>query len=139
MEFFYDLLDLCGKFDPNMAEPVKLQNLWRGLKPSLVEKFWSMKPAKTDEFLTEVKRYREMTLKTRHEEWAMGMLGNQMPHVENGRLNRLEKMLERLMGRSVREERESQRVVEWRKMAGLEELKRQVKVMEVAVWGEPVD
>ena len=69
----------------------------------------------------------------------MGMLGNQMPHVENGRLNRLEKMLERLMGRSVREERESQRVVEWRKMAGLEELKRQVKVMEVAVWGEPVD
>ena len=139
VEFFYDLLDLCGKFDPNMAEPVKLQNLWRGLKPSLVEKFWSMKPAKTDEFLTEVKRYREMTLKTRHEEWAMGMLGNQMPHVENGRLNRLEKMLERLMGRSVREERESQRVVEWRKMAGLEELKRQVKVMEVAVWGEPVD
>ena len=80
-----------------------------------------------------------MTLKTRHEEWAMGMLGNQMPHVENGRLIRLEKMLERLMGRSVREERESQRVVEWRKMVGLEELKRQVKVMEVAVWGEPVD
>jgi hypothetical protein len=61
VEFFYDVLDLCGKVDPNMAEPVKLQHLWRGLKPSLVEKFWSMKPATTDEFLTEVKRYQEMT------------------------------------------------------------------------------
>jgi hypothetical protein len=98
VEFFYDVLDLCGKVDPNMAEPVKLQHLWRGLKPSLVEKFWSMKPATTDEFLTEVKRYQEMTSKTRHEEWAMGMLGNQMPPVENGRLDRLEKMLEGLMG-----------------------------------------
>jgi hypothetical protein len=81
-----------------MAEQVKLQHLWRGIKPSLVEKFWSMKPATTDEFLTEVKRYQEMTSKTRHEEWAMGMLGNQMPPVENGRLDRLEKMLEGLMG-----------------------------------------
>ena len=32
-----------------------------------------------------------------------------------------------------------QRVVERRKMAGLEELKRRVKVMEEAVWGEAVD
>ena len=54
VEFFYDVLDLCGKVDPNMAEPVKLQHLWRRLKPSLVEKFWSMKPATTDEFLAEV-------------------------------------------------------------------------------------
>ena len=34
---------------------------------------------------------------------------------------------------SVREERESQRVMERRKMAGLEELKRRVNVMEEAV------
>jgi hypothetical protein len=98
VEFFYDVLDLCGKVDPNMAEQVKLQHLWRGIKPSLVEKFWSMKPATTDEFLTEVKRYQEMTSKSRHEEWAMGMLGKQMPPVENDRLDRLEKMLEGLMG-----------------------------------------
>jgi hypothetical protein len=57
VEFFYDVLDLCGKVDPNMVETVKLQHLWRGLEPSLVEKFWSMKPAETDEFLTEVKSY----------------------------------------------------------------------------------
>ena len=98
VEFFYDVLDLCGKVDPNMAEQVKLQHLWRGIKPSLVEKFWSMKPATTDEFLTEVKRYQEMTSKSRHEEWAMGMLGKQMPPVENDRLDRLEKMFEVLMG-----------------------------------------
>ena len=71
VEFFYDILDLCGKVDPNMAEPVKLKHLWRGLEPSSVEKFWSMKPATTDEFLTEVKSYQEKTSKTRHEECAM--------------------------------------------------------------------
>ncbi len=79
-----------------MAEQVKLQHLWKGLKPSSVEKFWSMKPTTTDEFLEEVKRYQEMTSKSRHEEWAMGMLGKQIPPVENDRLNRLEKMLEGL-------------------------------------------
>jgi hypothetical protein len=27
VEFFYEVLDLCGKVDPNLAEPVKLQHL----------------------------------------------------------------------------------------------------------------
>jgi hypothetical protein len=57
-----------------------------------------MKPATTDEFLTEVKRYQEITPKTWQEEWAMGKLGKQMPPVENDTLDRLEKMFEGLMG-----------------------------------------
>ena len=39
--------------------------------------------------------------------------------MENGRLDRLENMLEGLMGRSVREKSESHRVGDWKKMAGL--------------------
>jgi hypothetical protein len=92
-----------------MADQVKLQHLWRGIKPSLVEKFWSMKPTTTDEFLTEVKRYQEITSKFRHEEWAMGMLGKQMPTVENDRMDRLEKMLEGLMGAIGTKEAENQK------------------------------
>jgi hypothetical protein len=72
VKFFYDVLDLCGKVDRNIAEPVKFQHLWRELKSKLVEKFWSMKPATKDEFLTEVKRYQEMTSKpcTRNGSWG---------------------------------------------------------------------
>jgi hypothetical protein len=39
----------------------------------------------------------------------MGMLGKQMPPVENGRLDRLEKMLEGLMGGSVRKQQKSRK------------------------------
>jgi hypothetical protein len=72
--------------------------MWRGLKPSLTEKLWSLKPASCDEFLREVRRYQEMTSRARQEDWAMGMLGKQMPPVKEDRLERLEKMMEGLMG-----------------------------------------
>ncbi|KZS03771.1 Uncharacterized protein APZ42_033434 [Daphnia magna] len=44
IEYFYDILDLCRRVDPNMTEATKLAHLWRGLKQSLHEKFWSLKP-----------------------------------------------------------------------------------------------
>ncbi|KAK4006946.1 hypothetical protein OUZ56_012100 [Daphnia magna] len=34
IEYFYDILDLCRRVDPNMTEATKLVHLWRGLKPS---------------------------------------------------------------------------------------------------------
>jgi hypothetical protein len=98
IEFIYDMLDLCRKVDPNMSEAAKLSHMWRGLKPSLTEKLWSLKPASCDEFLREVRRYQEMTSRARQEDWAMGMLGKQMPPVKEDRLERLEKMMEGLMG-----------------------------------------
>jgi hypothetical protein len=45
--------------------------MWRGLKPSLTEKLWSLKAASCDEFLREVRRYQEMTSRTRQEYWAI--------------------------------------------------------------------
>jgi hypothetical protein len=71
IEFIYDILDLCRKVDPNMSEAAKLSHMWRGLKPSLTEKLWSLKPASCDEFLREVRRYQEMTSRARQEDWAM--------------------------------------------------------------------
>ncbi|KAK4006355.1 hypothetical protein OUZ56_011509 [Daphnia magna] len=65
--------------DPNMSEATKLAHLWRGLKPSLLEKLWSLKPNSCDEFLQEIKRYQEMTSRARHEEWAMGAVVKQTP------------------------------------------------------------
>ncbi|KAK4013981.1 hypothetical protein OUZ56_026529 [Daphnia magna] len=38
IDYFYDILDLCRRVDPNMIEATKLVHLWRGLKPSLQEK-----------------------------------------------------------------------------------------------------
>ncbi|KZS00136.1 Uncharacterized protein APZ42_003697, partial [Daphnia magna] len=75
IEYFYDILDLCLRVDPNMTEATKLAHLWRGLRPSLLEKLWSLKPNSCDEFLQKIKRYQEMTSRARHEEWAMGVVG----------------------------------------------------------------
>jgi hypothetical protein len=62
------MLDLCRKVDPNISEAAKLSHMWRGLKPSLTEKLWSLKPASCDEFLREVRRYQEMTMRARQED-----------------------------------------------------------------------
>ncbi|KZR96541.1 Uncharacterized protein APZ42_009062, partial [Daphnia magna] len=98
IEYFYDILDLCRRVDPNMSEATKLAPLWRGIKPSLLEKLWSLKPNSCDEFLQEIKRYQEMTSRARHEEWAMGVVGKQTPTAESERMDRIEKLLEGLMG-----------------------------------------
>ncbi|KZS01073.1 Uncharacterized protein APZ42_002379, partial [Daphnia magna] len=44
------VLDLCRRVDPNMGEAVKLGHLWRGLKPSVLKKLWSLKPGTCEEF-----------------------------------------------------------------------------------------
>ena len=49
-EYFYDVLDLCRRVNPRMAEDDKVRCLWRGLKPSVIEKLWSLKPPTHDGF-----------------------------------------------------------------------------------------
>ncbi|KZS03803.1 Uncharacterized protein APZ42_033383 [Daphnia magna] len=100
IEYFYDILDLCRIVDPNMTEATKLAHLWRGLKPSLLEKLWSLKSNSCDEFHQEIKRYQEMTSRARHEEWSMGVVGKPTPTTENERMDRIEKLLEGIMGAS---------------------------------------
>ncbi|KAK4013237.1 hypothetical protein OUZ56_025471 [Daphnia magna] len=77
IDYYYRVLDLCRRVDPNMGEAVKLGHLWRGLKPSVLKKLWSLKPGTCEEFLQEVKRYQEMTSRTRQDEWTLGILGKE--------------------------------------------------------------
>ncbi|KZS19714.1 Uncharacterized protein APZ42_013765 [Daphnia magna] len=52
VEYFYDVIDLCRRLDPGMLEEAKVEYLFRGLKPTLVEKIWVTSPRTTVEFLT---------------------------------------------------------------------------------------
>ncbi|KAK4009680.1 hypothetical protein OUZ56_018826 [Daphnia magna] len=58
LEYYYDVLDLCCRVDPRMAEAAKLAHLGQGLRPSVLEKQWSLKPTNCNEFLQKVKRFR---------------------------------------------------------------------------------
>ncbi|KZS21181.1 Uncharacterized protein APZ42_011952 [Daphnia magna] len=98
IEYFYDILDLYRRVEPNMTKATKLAHLWKGLKPSLLEKLWSLKPNSCDEFLQEIKWYQEMTSRTRQEEWAIGGVGNLAPPTKNERLDWTEKIIEVLLG-----------------------------------------
>ncbi|KAK4013189.1 hypothetical protein OUZ56_025423 [Daphnia magna] len=101
IEYYYDVLDLCRWVDPNMGEAVKQGHLWRELKPIVLEKLWSLKPGTCEEFLQEVKRYQEMTSRTRQDEWTLEILGKedagQNPTTGQGvsvgdRMERMDKM-----------------------------------------------
>jgi hypothetical protein len=68
-----------------MAEAQTLRCLWKGLKPSVIEKLWSLKPTTYDGFLDEEKRIKELTL--RSEEWALGVLGETTSPAKEERMN----------------------------------------------------
>ncbi|EFX67291.1 hypothetical protein DAPPUDRAFT_261874 [Daphnia pulex] len=85
-EYYYDVLDLCRRVNPRMVEAEKLKCLWRGLKPSVIEKLWSLKPTTFDGFLEEVKRLEELT--SRSEVWALGVLGETTSPAKDERMDR---------------------------------------------------
>ncbi|KAK4045753.1 hypothetical protein OUZ56_033664 [Daphnia magna] len=98
----------AGKWvDPHMAEATKLAHLWQGLRPSVLEKLWSLKPTNCNEFLQEVKCFQEMTDRGKQDEWAMGVMGReertqQSPAGQQDasvatRLEKIKKMFEELM------------------------------------------
>ncbi|KAK4017290.1 hypothetical protein OUZ56_032237 [Daphnia magna] len=107
LEYYYDMLDLCRRVDPHMAEATKLAHLWQGLRPSVLEKLWRLKPTNCNEFLQEVKRFQEMTDRGKQDEWAMGVMGREerTQHSPAGqqdasvatRLEKIEKMFEESM------------------------------------------
>jgi hypothetical protein len=106
LEYYYDVLDLCRRVNARMAEATKLAYLWQGLRPSVLEQLWSLKPTNCDEFLQEVKRFQEMTDRGKQYEWAMGVMGreerpthdpSQQDATVETRLEKIERMLEELM------------------------------------------
>ena len=42
--YVYDVLDLWRLVDPTMPDPTKLEYLFRGLRPTLVEKIYPLRP-----------------------------------------------------------------------------------------------
>ncbi|KAK4003766.1 hypothetical protein OUZ56_005521 [Daphnia magna] len=136
LEYYYDVLDLCRRVDPHMAEATKLAHLWQGLRPSVLEKLWSLKPTNCNEFLQEVKRFQEMTDRGKQDEWAMGVMGREerTQHSPAGqqdasvatRLEKIEKMFEDLMqkrdnlnqGRNINRGRDPKATPNWTPDAG---------------------
>ncbi|KZS07216.1 Uncharacterized protein APZ42_029109 [Daphnia magna] len=59
IEYFYDVIDLCRKVDPGMTEEAKVVYLFRGLKPTLLEKIWIVSPKTSTEFLAALKLHTE--------------------------------------------------------------------------------
>jgi hypothetical protein len=72
--YFYDVLDLCRLVDPNMADPTKIEYLFRGLRPTLVEKIYPCRPQTCTEFLAHVKVYEETTNMANRRDWVSAQL-----------------------------------------------------------------
>ncbi|KAK4028810.1 hypothetical protein OUZ56_021828 [Daphnia magna] len=77
-----------------------------GLRPSVLEQLWGLKPTNCDEFLQEVKRFQEMTDRGKQDEWALGVMGreerptyypSQQDATVETRLEKIERMLEESM------------------------------------------
>ena len=57
--YYYDVINLCRRVDPNMSENNKVAALYRGLKPSLMEKMYPLSIQTSAEFLAKAKIYAE--------------------------------------------------------------------------------
>ncbi|KZS06649.1 Uncharacterized protein APZ42_029823 [Daphnia magna] len=75
IEYFYDVIDLCRRVDPGMSEEAKVDYLFRGLKPTLVEKIWVASPTTTAGFLTVLKLHTESSELANRPDWAVSILG----------------------------------------------------------------
>jgi hypothetical protein len=72
--YYYDILDLCRVVNSAMPEAAKLEHLFRGLKPSLLEKIYPLKPGTCAEFLASVKIYAEAVVLANRRTWSDSVL-----------------------------------------------------------------
>jgi hypothetical protein len=73
--YYYDVIDLCRVVDPTMAEATKVDYLFGGLRPSLVQKFYPLQPKTSEEFLEVVKRFTDAKLLANRRNWPDAVLG----------------------------------------------------------------
>ncbi|KZR96831.1 Uncharacterized protein APZ42_008615, partial [Daphnia magna] len=57
--YFYDIINMCRIVNPTMSQEQQLQHLYRGLKPTLLQKIYPLQPASTTEFLDVAKLHAE--------------------------------------------------------------------------------
>jgi transposase InsO family protein len=77
--YFYDVLDLCRLVDPTMTEDTKLEYLFRGLRPTLVEKIYPLQPVTCAEFLGHVKVFEQAADMANRREWVTAQLNPALP------------------------------------------------------------
>ncbi len=53
--YYYEVMSLCRKVDPNMAELTKLNYLYKGLNRALLRQIYPLQPVSCNDFLTKVK------------------------------------------------------------------------------------
>ncbi|KZS10261.1 Uncharacterized protein APZ42_025315 [Daphnia magna] len=75
IEYFYDVIDLCRKVDPRMTEKAKVDYLFRGLKPTLLDKIWIVSPKTSAKFLEALKLHTEAAELVIRPYWAISVLG----------------------------------------------------------------
>ena len=68
--YYYDVLSLCRSVNPNMSETTKLEYLYRGLKASLLEKIYPLKPRTCAEFMAQVKIHTEASMIANRKGWT---------------------------------------------------------------------
>ncbi|KZS11578.1 Uncharacterized protein APZ42_023719 [Daphnia magna] len=57
--YFYDIINMCRIVNPTMSQEQQLQHLYRGLKPTLLQKIYHIQPASTMKFLDVAKLHAE--------------------------------------------------------------------------------
>jgi hypothetical protein len=60
--YFYDVVDLCRIVNPNMSEQLKLEYLFRGLQPTMIERVYPLRPKTCGEFLSLIKIHTEASV-----------------------------------------------------------------------------
>jgi hypothetical protein len=73
--YYYDVIDLCRVVDPTMSEATKVDYLFGGLRPSLVEKLYPLQPKTCEEFLEAAKRFTDAKLLANRRNWPDAVLG----------------------------------------------------------------
>ena len=68
--YYYDVIDLCRSVNPTMPEAQKLENLFRGLRPTLLEKIYPLRPKTCVEFLAAVKIHTEASMMANRKGWT---------------------------------------------------------------------
>ena len=71
----YDIIDLCRVVDSTMAEETKVDYLFEGLRPSLVQKLYSLQSKTSEAFLEAAKRFIDTKLLANKRNWLDALLG----------------------------------------------------------------
>lgn len=77
VDYYYEIIDLCRLVDPAMPEATKLDYLFRGMEPSLLEKIWVSTPRTCAALLQLIKLHSEASEMANQAGWSVAVLGTE--------------------------------------------------------------